>query len=512
MLLSASGTAPSTLSQDEDDRICLYLLHRHGIKSHKLEKLIDLSVNQVDVILDNYESTKAMPAQLAKAFLNGAFSGIIANKNELKQLALQIGSLQEVKDDVQTPDHFLHDGYLGKGSGINSRLEEMEKLKCEAKDNLEKMSRILHERKPQILKSIAGSIKKTYSEYNNLFCSLDKIVMNEVSDLVKDLVSTISGGGEDAKSLQAQSKDYPHLSDLSDPEDPLFIIPLMKDAQNAKTHLDAFVEYLVQDVNGAKLKTAPLKSVERAMAKVYEKYNCRFDMLTDLARATVICEDERALRNVLLALTKAVKGGTTRIVRIKFRLDELLDVMEAGGYRDILINMAFPEKKDYGHIVELQLNLRGFVEIKDEEGHSSYAVARMLQAFDPYALTYTGIASPDSTRDIETGLIKKATLVGCDVAETEVRMVKALGSRSVQLIELKLLNIQFKSDLGSLKWLVESAEHLAATLRELLINRCEVTGRIPPEIGLLCNLVSLEIVGNKIVGIIFFLNLLPQNW
>jgi hypothetical protein len=287
-------------------------------------------------------------------------------------------------------------------------------------------------------------------------------------------------------------------------------------------------------------------------------------MLTDFARITIVCDDEIALKSVLLKLKTAVDKKITTIVRIKFRLEEdgkIFDAMEAGGYRDILINMFFPpqeEEKESEHIVELQLNLKEFVQIKDGGGHASYAVARMLQAFDAAAVTYTGMINQESSRDIGTGLIKKATLVGVhvdaeleaklaalndrlvqkskrtnlrnrlrgptrkklqqqkedeliqaeyekDKAEAEITMTQALtqalGSSSVQLVELKLLNIKFSSEhMASLNWLAASAEHLAVTLKVFIIEKCEVKGPIPPAIGMLHQLVELNLSDNKIDG------------
>ena len=312
-------------------------------------------------------------------------------------------------------------------------------------------------------------------------------------------------------------------------------------------------------------------------------------------------------------LEAAVAENEARICRIKFRLDEGYDVTEAGGYRDILLNMAFKPRDilvDNWHIVELQLNLKKFVEIKDGGGHASYAVGRILQAFDPAAVTYTGMINRESVRDIKTGLIKKASLVGVDVdakfeakanlktkmatvAELEAKMAKlkaemadleakiadrvrqkskrtklwnqlrgptekelqhlkedellqeefellqeefekdkaeyekdkaecekdkakyekdvagmestlttALRSSSVQLVELKLLNIKFSSDMGSLNWLAESVEHVAATLKVFIIQECGVMGSIPPKSGMLHQLVVLDLRSNKFAGTI----------
>jgi hypothetical protein len=78
------------------------------------------------------------------------------------------------------------------------------------------------------------------------------------------------------------------------------------------------------------------------------------------------------------------------------------------------------------------------------------------------------MATPDVVRDMQSGLIKKATVVGIDGAETEARMVEAPGSHSVQLVELKLVSIAFSGTMGNLKWLAASAEHLAPTLKVLI--------------------------------------------
>ena len=483
-----------------DDRKCLNMLHLHNVNSHKLVKLIDQSVNQADAIIQEYAEyaesghPKRMPAQLAKAFLNGVFTAAITHLNDKEQRDSQIPPLENLLGNDGTPAYFKKDGYLGKGNGIESRLASIKELKSKAHNNLNETRKALQTFSPCILESVADSIKMTGSKYTEVFLSLDKSVMEEVSVLVKRL------GGVAGKSCQPPSKHYPHLTETYNP---LFMVPLLKDAKIAKDRLDAFVDDLVTGVHGAECKRAPLKSVDRAMVKAYEKYACNFALLTDLARITIVCDDEVALRSVLVKLTTAA-GNEITIVRIKFRLDEQFDAMEAGGYRDILINMFFPprEEKESEHMVELQLNLKKFVEIKDGGGHASYAVARMLQAFDAAAVTYTGMINQESARDIGTGLVKKATLVGVDdVAETEIKLTQALGSSSVQLVELKLLNIKFSSvHMASLDWLAASAMHLAATLKVLRINSCEVKGPIPPAVGMLHQLVTLNLARNKIDG------------
>jgi hypothetical protein len=111
--------------------------------------------------------------------------------------------------------------------------------------------------------------------------------MRKVSDLITDL-NKKRPGGEDAKSRQPRSKHYP---DLTDPRNPLFIIyRCLKTRRRRKSAsmTSSSQAHREWGINGVEPKFAPLKSVERAMAKVYEKYDCLLDMLTDLARGTIV--------------------------------------------------------------------------------------------------------------------------------------------------------------------------------------------------------------------------------
>ena len=550
-----SSTTMNSLTLD--DHKCIEILHRHGVDSHKLEKLLDQSVNQADTVLAQYDEyakggdAERMPAQLAKAFLSGVFSGTVAHLNETELRALHIPPLEILVNNPETPDWQKYDWSLGEGNGIKSRLASVVKMQSIAKKNLDETRNTLQKYAPCILESVGNSIKETGSAYNDLFSSLDQSLMKDVADLVDYLQPK---GGLAEKKLQPQSKRYPHLSDH---HDPLFMIPLLHDAKIAKERLDAFISDIMKRLpHGVEQKRAPLKSLERAMVKVYEKYRCNFSMLTDLARSTIVCDNVEALKRVLVELKAAVDSNLATIVRIKFRLDKSFDAMEAGGYRDILMNMYFPPKdeNESEHLVELQLNLKEFVKIKDGGGHGSYAVARMLQAFDPALVSYTGMINNESSRDIRTGLTKKATLLGVivdakleaglllqepkrknlfnqlrgptekelqqqkenelkqkeyelkqaeytiDKAAAEFTMAQSLASSTVQLVEFKLLNIKFNGTLGNCDWLRAAAEHLAPCLQILVIEECGVEGSIPSEVGLLRHLNVLNLSENKLTG------------
>ncbi len=173
---------------------------------HKLEKLIDQSVNQANSILRDYDSTGKIPAQLAKAFLNGIFAGTVAHLNEKKQRDLQLPPLQQLldnegNDDGQTPSHFIDDKYLGEGNGIRSRHAAIANRKAKAENDLKETQKALPKCAPSILESVADSIKKTSVEYTNLFRKLDKNIMGEVSKLVEELKKNVTA----LKSRSSQS-------------------------------------------------------------------------------------------------------------------------------------------------------------------------------------------------------------------------------------------------------------------------------------------------------------------
>jgi hypothetical protein len=79
--------------------------------------------------------------------------------------------------------------------------------------------------------------------------------------------------------------------------------------------------------------------------------------------------------NVIEALKRAMKMGTIQVRRIKHRLGKKFDAAEAGGCRDILINVTFPPSH---HLVELHLNPKASVDIKNGGGYGSYAAGRTL--------------------------------------------------------------------------------------------------------------------------------------
>ena len=171
-----------------------------------------------------------------------------------------------------------------------------------------------------------------------------------------------------------------------------------------------------------------------------------------------------------MKLDQASKDKKVFVRRIKNRVHPDFDPMEAGGYRDVLINLSFEEE---GHQVELQLNLLEFVKIKNSGGHAAYVTARMLQAFDREVIDFIGVVDEAACTDLGCGLTKRMTAT--KIVEA-AKFTSALQSRSCQLVELKILNVEFGADLKDAKWLDAVFQSLASTLHTVQINSCNIEG------------------------------------
>jgi hypothetical protein len=377
--------------------------------------------------------------------------------------------------------------------GLEERLNRMVALQAEAVANRAAVEGVLEKQAPLILEQVAVSIKRTAGEYDDVFERLHPDTMQEIREAVAALRPADAAA---SKRSQPPSRFFPELQDQMNP---LFLVGLFADALGEKVLLDAIAaEIAAACGDGAKAKPAPIKNIERAIVKVLEKYGLNFSSLTDLARATIECKTEQVLLAVLRKLKEAVQAGKAYIVRIKHRLDDRFEALEFGGYRDIRINLSF---SDGGHIVELQLNLAAFVHIKGNGGgHLAYGTARMLQAFESDTTAFMGRLDADSSRDVGTGLLKKASVVGLESASA----LSVFSKSSVQLVELKFMTVDFGTvGVATLDWLAQAAEPLAVTLKVLEISDCKgIEGQqMPSQLGKLVKLKVLKMDGNKLEGI-----------
>ena len=263
----------TSLTPDEVES--LTILRENAVDSTKLRKLVNASVGQADTLIREYNKTKSMPAAMAKAFLGAIFSALVTHTNEAKQRGVQIEPLQILVDDPKLDRAYKESEYSLGENALKPRLALVQKLKSNADSNLREVDGILHSLGPAILEEVGPEIKKTSAEYAAAFERLDKAVMSKVEKVIRGLLSGAPNKGA-KKQGQPPSNEYPHLKD---PKDPMFLIALLADARKEKMKLDDLARRLVEGVEGARPKFAPLKSIERALVKVYEKYACLFDQV-----------------------------------------------------------------------------------------------------------------------------------------------------------------------------------------------------------------------------------------
>lgn len=420
------------------------------------------------------------PAVL-KGTLNALNAASGTHSTNFKRFEIMEAAIQKqvaaIGDDYVKKMTLVKDYVLGEGNGLASRLGKATASKDAAAAGLEQVTAKLKKESPLILAGVAGDIKASAQKYAEAHATIDP-----------GLLDTDAG--------KAQPKPSSELYKGLPNDDTRLLIGLLDDALKAKPFLDALISRLVEVVPGTKGLKAPIKDVGRCLVKISEKYKGVVDRVTDMARGTVVCKGAEELLRVVEFLKAEVEKGNVVVVRIKNRVAADFDAMDAGGCRDVLFNIAF---KEGGHLVELQLNLEAFVEIKGSGGHAAYSTGRMLQASEQNVYSFIGGTNQAPCEDIACGLTKRAMLIEMDDASGPV-LLRGLEAPGVQLVELKILAVELPGDLKNAQWLARVVGQLAATLRTLEISQSGLEGELPDGLGKLRHLVSLKFYNNRLEG------------
>lgn len=120
-----------------------------------------------------------------------------------------------------------------------------------------------------------------------------------------------------------------------------------------------------------------LKSVDRIIEKLTRSYNCDVAVILDLVRQCIVFEN---VNDMLSAVQFLCNDPDIQVQRIKNRLSASYDA-SLFGYRDILVNCCITSNAAHqlrlsGHVCELQLILRQFMDHKTLEGHKRYVEFR----------------------------------------------------------------------------------------------------------------------------------------
>ena len=137
-----------------------------------------------------------------------------------------------------------------------------------------------------------------------------------------------------------------------------------------------------------------IKKLLRAQAKLLGDYEGQVDLLTDVARASIVCANLKELRHALDELL--LEKTSVVVVSLKNRWAQPVD-----GYADVLVNLKVPSVKNV--LCEVQLNTRCIYALKGETGHSTYKwLRRLVQTDDFYEGTTDEHGRPHGTNGRKT--------------------------------------------------------------------------------------------------------------
>ena len=97
------------------------------------------------------------------------------------------------------------------------------------------------------------------------------------------------------------------------------------------------------------------------------------------------------------------------VLLIKNRLMLAFDASVSGGYRDLLLNLRCLAT---GHIVELQITLKGLIDVKAGGGHANYAIARVHRLFERDTYRYEGALGDAVLERVRCGVVRELVCRG----------------------------------------------------------------------------------------------------
>ena len=179
----------------------------------------------------------------------------------------------------------------------------------------------------------------------------------------------------------------------------------------------------------------------------------------------------------MLKMLRSLAGF--KVLLIKNRLMLAFDASVSGGYRDLLLNLRCVAT---GHIVELQITLKGLIDVKAGGGHANYAIARVHRLFERDTYRYEGALGADVLESVRCGVVRELVCFGkaSGLAAHFDRLLVSLRTPSCGLSELKLVGCDWPEG-RTLSELVEALP--ARGLKTLEITKMQVGGALPEALG-----------------------------
>eukprot|EP00980_Cylindrotheca_fusiformis_P002700 scaffold627_cov125-Cylindrotheca_fusiformis.AAC.17 len=150
--------------------------------------------------------------------------------------------------------------------------------------------------------------------------------------------------------------------------------------EQAKETLDAMASLgaNISEKYNVQYKQGPLKGEKRVKEKRDRDYNGDIRRVIDLVRCSfvVAMENMKQAKDIidLFRRDTGEMGEEWMLIRVKDGFEKAENFL-VGGYRDVKVNVRYMPT---GHIIEIQLHLKPYLEMKENGGHEHYEFARSL--------------------------------------------------------------------------------------------------------------------------------------
>lgn len=308
------------------------------------------------------------------------------------------------------------------------------------------------------------------------------------------------------------------------------LFELLAGAERARAPLASLAAALAAAAGAqSEVRLGPLKGVPRCLQKAQDDYLGEYTRLADLARATVIFDDVTSLSRALQwLLQRAAREQTADAHKASFEAKRAKDRMSlvwnaelSGGNRDVMVQgvLSWRAAADGGKapaaratfVVELQLHLRSLFELKHDL-HTLYAGLRVLGLAEDEVALHEGQLTDKALSSAERGITRKLHCNYAPVADASA-LARLLQADPCLLLELRLAGegTSEKPRTNALNGWTLSKLLLAPVgpgtlmctrLRQLVLARRGLRGKIPGALGKCIALIGLGLNGNELDGAI----------
>ena len=432
--VAAARAARSTQSAEQEADPKLLDAKKH------LQEMYNVPPSAIDKIIESASQDALSRSNLHRHKVNAIMDAIATKRLELLLCSEQLRQAQNRLADMESQSQRSQTSAFGR---IAEHVKSLSKAHSEASEALFHLEEFYPRERTLGLERLAPDLIETRQQYRNIYGAVLFGSGAELQALHTQLRALTKGKpkeppqqlGEETRAAlaakyEADAANLPQDA-FPDVRSSIFLEGLLRESQaliptfhghvlevveKARAKVSAAVEGPAETEAGEPLIDVKMPSATkdpaRCWAKAMEKYNGDVSQIKDIVRATIFVRPLGTrvgvcalISAVVSALEESGSEGKLDVVRAKNRWEMHFDAADAGGYRDILLNVLVGPTKRL--VAEIQLNSEAFLKVKDTKGHKAYGTARVLHGFDIFSTSHSGDLSYDALRRVESGLLTR---------------------------------------------------------------------------------------------------------